>query len=122
MMKMKKKKQMSSSVVNKNYVTKPYVIYKLNCNDRKSNLISKYASLIDNDEKLSKVITLIKNNGNRIYGAKFRINTRTGKLIYRSKDGLYGVWRSNLNDCLYLLLYVDYGEIKGIFKKWVISN
>lgn len=119
MMKMKKKKKLSSSVVRKNYVTRPYVIYKLNCNDRKSILISNYASLIDNDDKLSKVITLIKNNGNRLYGAKFSANLRTGKLIYRSSDGLYGIWKSNLNDCLYLLLYVDYGEIKGIFKKWV---
>ena len=121
MMKMKKKKRMSSSV-SKKCITTPYVIYKLNCNDRKSILISKYASLIDNDEKLSKTITLIKNNGNRLYGKKFKINPRTGKLIYRSKDGLYGVWRSNLNECLYLLLYVDYGDIEGIFKKWVIND
>ena len=119
MMKMEKKKKLSSSVVRKNYVTRPYVIYKLNCNDRKSILISNYASLIDNDDKLSKVITLIKNNGNRLYGAKFSANLRTGKLIYRSSDGLYGIWKNNLNYCLYLLLYVDYGEIKSIFKKWV---
>lgn len=119
MMKMKKVRKLSSFKPKKNYVTNPYVIYKLDSNGEKNALISKHASLIDNDEKLSKVIALIKNNGNKIYGAKFRINPRTGKLIYRSKDGLYGVWRSNLNNCLYLLLYVDYGDIKGIFKKWV---
>ena len=119
MMKMKKKKKLSSSVVKKEYVTTPYVIYKLNCNDRKSILISKYASLIDNDEKMSKFISFIRKNGNRLYGARFKSNGRTGRLIYRSKDGLYGVWKSNLNECLYLLLYVDYGEIEGIFKKWV---
>ena len=122
MMKMEKKKKLSSSVVRKNYVTRPYVIYKLNCNDRKSILISNYASLIDNDDKLSKVITLIKNNGNRLYGAKFSANLRTGKLIYRSKDGLYGVWKSNLNKCIYLLLYVDYGDINNSLKKWVIKS
>lgn len=117
MMKMKKKKKMSSLDA-----TRPYVIYKLHCNDKKNILISKCASLIDNDEKLGKVIALIKNNGDKFYGAKFRVNPRTGKLIYRSKDGLYGVWKSNLNKCLYLLLYVDYGDIKSSLKKWVIKS
>jgi len=113
---MEKKKKLSSSVVKKKCVTLPYVIYKLNCNDRKSILISKYASLIDNDEKLNKVITLMRHNGNRLYGTKFRVNPKTGKLIYRSEDSLYGIWKSNLNDCLYLLLYVDYGEIGAYLK------
>jgi hypothetical protein len=119
MMKMKKIRKNSSFDSKKYSITNPYVIYKLDGNGEKNVLISKHASLIDNDEKLSKVIALIKNNGNKIYGARLRLNLRTGKLIYRSKDGLYGVWKSNLNNCIYLLLYVDYGDIKGHFKKWV---
>lgn len=115
-MKMKKKKRMSSLVV-----TRPYVIYKLHNNDRKSILISHYASLIDNDEKMSKIIALIKNNGDRIYGTKFNVSQRTGKLIYRSQDGLYGIWKSNLNKCIYVLLYIDYGDINNNLKKWAIS-
>lgn len=105
----------------KRCVIKPYVIYKINGNLEKNFLISKYASLTDNDEKMIRIIKLIKEKGDRIYGTKFPINIRTGKLIYRSKDGLYGLWKSNLNKCIYLLLYVDYGEINGNLKKWVAN-
>lgn len=116
---MRKKSKILPFKKKKQYAVKPYVIYKLDGNLDKNFLISKYASLTKNDEMMGKIIKLIKENGNRIYGTKFTINMRTGKLIYRSKDGLYGLWKSNLNKCIYLLLYVDYGEIKGNLKKWV---
>lgn len=120
MVKMKKKRKMPLSSKKKKYIFKPYVIYKLDGNLDKNQLISKYAGLTKNDEMLSKIIKLIKEKGNRIYGTKFNANVRSGKLIYRSKDGLYGLWKSNLNNSIYLLLYVDYGEINIHLKKWVI--
>jgi len=114
---MKKKHKILFSKKKKNHISRPYVIYKLNGNNSKNLLLSKYAGLTKNDEMMSKIIKLIKEKGNRIYGTKFRINFKTGKLIYRTKDGLYGLWKSNLNKCFYLLLFVDYGEIKDILKK-----
>jgi len=121
MVKMRKKCKILPSKKKKYCVSKPYVIYKLDGNANKNFLISKYAGLTKNEEMMSKIIKLIKEKGNRIYGTKFPINIKTGKLIYRSKDGLYGLWKSNLNKCFYLLLYVDYGEIKGSLKKWAAN-
>lgn len=117
---MKKKHKVLPSKKAKYCVTKPYVINKLDGNIAKNFLISKYACLTNNEEMMNLIIKLIKEKGYRIYGTKFPINARTGKLIYRSKDGLYGLWKSNLNKSIYLLLYVDYSEITGNLKKWVI--
>lgn len=117
---MRKKSKNLLSKKKNDCITKPYVIYKLDGNDKQNFLISKYASLVKNEEMFNRVIKLIKKNGSRIYGTKFCINVKSGKLIYRSTDGLYGLWKSNLKNSIYLLLFVDYGEINCNLKKWAI--
>lgn len=106
-----KKKSLNSSVKKRKIkINNPYVLYKLDGKNKFSFLISKYASLEKSDDMLSNVFKQIRISGSKIVSTRLE-SLGKGKILYRSKDGLYAIYKENKTDSIYLLMYVDYGDI-----------
>lgn len=94
----------------------PYVIYKLDGQNKMSLLISKYADLEKSDEMFSSVFKQIRINGKELVSTRFE-SLGKGKILYRSSDGMYAIYRENATKSIYVLIYVDYGNVDKWFKK-----
>lgn len=94
----------------------PYVIYKLDGKHKMSFLISKYADLEKSDDMFSSVFNQIRMNGKKIVSTRLE-SLGKGKILYKSSDGLYAVYREAKTKSIYLLMYIDYGEIEKWFAK-----
>ena len=95
----------------------PYVIYKLDGQNKMSFLISKYADLKKSDDMFNSVFKQIRINGTELIGTKFS-SLGKGKILYKSNDGMYAVFRETKTNAIYLLMYVDYGDTEKWFKKF----
>lgn len=107
-----KKKSLSTNmkIRKKSNKSNPYVIYKLDGQNRFSFLISKYADLEKSDDMFSSVFKQIRINGSQIISTRLE-SLGKGKILYKSKDGLYAIYKENKTNSIYVLMYIDYGDI-----------
>ena len=112
-----KKKSLNTNVKTrrKSKISNPYVIYKLDGKNKFSFLISKYASLEKTDDMFSDVFKKIRMNGSKIVSTSLE-SLGKGKILYKSKDGLYAIYRENGTKSIYVLMYIDYGDISHWLK------
>lgn len=95
----------------------PYVIYKLDGQNKMSFLISKYADLEKSDDMFNSIFKQIRINGKQLVSTRLD-SLGKGKILYKSSDGMYAIYRETNTKSIYVLMYIDYGDIEKWFKKF----
>lgn len=95
----------------------PYVIYKLDGQNKMSLLISKYADLEKSDDMFCGILKQIQLNGKQLTSTRLD-SLEKGKILYTSSDGMYAIYRGNKTKSIYVLMYIDYGDIEKWFVKF----
>lgn len=90
----------------------PYVLYRLDGKNRKANTIIKNIEKDNSPEKIHKYIKKITESGESYQGIRLN-RLKKGNIILKSKDNLYGIYREDETNSLYLLMFLKYDDIKG---------
>lgn len=94
----------------------PYVLYRLN-NNRKSNkkLIKEIAEKITK-RTTNKYVKKIIESGEQCHGTRLSM-INDGYILSKTNDNLYAIYKENDTNDLYLLLFIQYDEIKKSLMK-----
>lgn len=85
----------------------PYVLYKLDGNDKKANTIKRSLSISKTEKNISNNIKKLIKYGEPCYGLR-KSSIKSGKIIARAKDKLYAIYKEKDTDSFYLLMFVTY--------------
>jgi len=92
-------------------VIDPYVLYKLNNNGKNNKrLIKEIAEKITNSTT-SKYMKKIIENGEQCHGTRLSM-INDGYILSKTSDNLYAIYKEDGTNDLYLLMFIQYDDIK----------
>ena len=97
-------------------IPNPYVLYRIDGNSKVGKAILRNTSGGSYEDKIHGKIKKITDNGEICYGVKLS-KLGEGKIIFRTKDGLYAIYKEKESNFLYLLMYIKYDGIKNKLRK-----
>lgn len=97
-------------------IPNPYVLYRIDGSTKIGKSILRNTSGGSYDDKIHSKIEKIADNGEHCYGMRLN-KLGEGKVIFRTKDGLYAIYRETDSNFIYLLMYIKYDGIKKKLKK-----
>ena len=106
----------SKKSTSKRSTENPYVLYRLDGKNRKANTIIKNITKDGSPDKIHKYIQKITESGEMYHGTHMSTLKR-GSIIIRSKDSLYGIYKEEETNSLYLLMILKYDSIKNGLRK-----
>ena len=89
----------------------PYVLYRLDCKNRKMQSILKSIEHDKSIEKVHEAIGLITKNGEPYKGTHLS-KLKKGSIIAKTQDNLYAIYKEKETKSLYLLMFIKYDSIK----------
>ena len=112
----KKVRNRSRKSTTKTSTEDPYVLYKLDGKNRKSGTMLRSIEKNSSPEKIHKHIKKFLENGESYQGIHLS-SLEKGKIIMKSSDDLYAIYKEENTNSLYLLMFLKYDSIKNRLDK-----